>query len=150
FTLAVQRTGTWPTIACAALLTPGAGIVLLSVLAPWVDVRSARTLATLVPPGAKVVAFQQFRTSLPFYLRRPVPLLSKSAGELTSNYICANWARLVGGPNLARPPALSAMLEHGEPVYVVTQRSKLDGLAKVSGGPLQLVAADARSVILRR
>src|SRR5262249_37739721 len=46
FTLAIRRTGTWPTIACAALLTPGAGIVLLSVLAPWVDVRSARTLAT--------------------------------------------------------------------------------------------------------
>src|SRR5262249_61674343 len=122
FTLAIRRTGTWPTIACAALFMPGAGIVLLGALAPWADVRSARTLATLVPPGAQVVAFQQFRTSLPFYLRRPVPLVSTTAGELTSNYICANWARLVGGPHLARPPALSAVSENRQPAHAVSAR----------------------------
>ena len=39
-------------------------------LTPWASMRSARTLATLIPPGATVVAFEAFRTSLPFYLRR--------------------------------------------------------------------------------
>jgi 4-amino-4-deoxy-L-arabinose transferase-like glycosyltransferase len=150
FTLAIHRTGAWPTIACATLLSPGAGLVLLGALAPWVDVRSARTLAARVPPDAKVVAFQQFRTSLPFYLRRPVPLLSTTAGELTSNYICANRGRFAGGPNLARPAALRTMLANGEPLYVVTRQSKLDQLAEFSGGALRPVDADARSVLLRR
>jgi 4-amino-4-deoxy-L-arabinose transferase-like glycosyltransferase len=149
-TIAARGLGAWPAIACAALLSPGAGFVLLGALAPWADVRSARTLATLVPPGAQVVAFEEFRTSLPFYLRRPVPLFSQTAGELTSNYICAKRTRFADNVNLAYPAALATMVASGQPVYVVTRRSKLDGLARLSGDAFRPVDADARSVLLRR
>src|SRR5262249_1978762 len=75
-TVAARRLGTWPTMACAALLGPALGMILLRPLEPWANMRSARTLASLLPPGAKVVSFQAFHTSPPFYRRPPVPLLS--------------------------------------------------------------------------
>ena len=148
--LASRWLGAWPAIACAALLSPAAAMICVGTLAPWTDTRSARGLATLLPPGAHVVAFQQFRTSLPFYLRRPVPLYSLTAGELTSNYICANRERLEHDPNLRRPKSLRHLIASGEPLYVVTEPSRLEQLAQLSDGLLRTVEADARSVLLRR
>ena len=134
--LASRWLGAWPAIACAALLSPAAAVIGVGTLAPWTDTRSARGLATLLPPGAHVVAFRQFRTSLPFYLRRPVPLYSRTAGELTSNYICANRERLEHDPNLRRPWSIRRLIASGEPFYVVTEPSRLEQLAQALGRPV--------------
>src|SRR5262249_60366840 len=129
-TVAARRFGPWQAMACAALLGPALGLLLLKPLEPWAEMRSARALARLLPPGAKVVSFQAFHTSLPFYLRRPVPLLSGTAGELTSNYVCAQRARFGGDANLVPPRALRTILASGEPVYVITRPSELDRVAQ--------------------
>jgi 4-amino-4-deoxy-L-arabinose transferase-like glycosyltransferase len=149
-TVAARRLGSWPALACGALLAPALGLLLLEPLEPWANMRSARTLATLLPPGAKVISFQAFHTSLPFYLRRPVPLLSGTAGELTSNYICSQRARFGNDENLVPPRALRTILASGEPVYVVTRPSRLERIAELSDDTLRSVYADERSVLLQR
>jgi len=149
-TVGVHRLGSWPTLACGALLAPMLGLLLLQPLEPWANMRSARALAAMLPPGAKVISFQAFHTSLPFYLRRPVPLLSRTAGELTSNYVCARRGRFDGDVNLVPPRALRAILATGEPVYVITRPSQLDRLAQLSDDTLRSIYADKRSVLLQR
>jgi len=149
-TVAARRFGAWSAMACAALLAPVLGLLLLRPLEPWAEMRSGRGLARLLPPGAKVISFQAFHTSLPFYLRRPVPLLSGTAGELTSNYVCAQRSRFVDDANLVPPRALRTILASGEPVYVITRPSRLDRLAQLSDDTLRSVYADQRSVLLRR
>src|SRR5262249_24159586 len=52
--LASRWLGAWPAIACAALLSPPVAMICVGTLAPWTDTRSARGLATLLPPGAHV------------------------------------------------------------------------------------------------
>jgi hypothetical protein len=149
-TVAARRLGAWPSVACAALLTPALGMILLRPLEPWANMRSARRLAGLLPPGAKVISFQAFQTSLPFYLRRPVPLLSGTAGELTSNYICSQRARFGGDANLMPPRALRTILASGEPVYVIARPAQLDRIAQLSDDSLRSIYSDERSVLLLR
>lgn len=52
-----------------------------------------------------IYGFYYYRTSLPFYLRRPVGLLTTDADELTSNYIVSQWAKYRAG---GKPSAGSA------------------------------------------
>jgi 4-amino-4-deoxy-L-arabinose transferase-like glycosyltransferase len=41
-----------------------------------------------------VYGYYYFRTSLPFYLQRPVGLISSTADELTSNYVVTQWPKI--------------------------------------------------------
>ena len=62
----------------------------------FASAKSSRALAqTILDSPQKnlpVYGYYYFRTGLPFYLRRPVGLISSTAGELTSNYIVTQWA----------------------------------------------------------
>jgi 4-amino-4-deoxy-L-arabinose transferase-like glycosyltransferase len=57
--------------------------------------KSSRALAqTILDSPQKnlpIYGYYYFRTGLPFYLRRPVGLISSTADELTSNYIVTQW-----------------------------------------------------------
>lgn len=67
-------------------------------LAAYANVASSRRLAQAIQQGPEkalpVYGYYCFRTSLPFYLQRPVTLVTTDASELTSNYIAANLARM--------------------------------------------------------
>jgi len=56
---------------------------------------STRSLANTILQGPErdleLYCYYYFRTSLPFYLRRPVGLVSSDGDELTSNYIISRW-----------------------------------------------------------
>jgi 4-amino-4-deoxy-L-arabinose transferase-like glycosyltransferase len=65
--------------ACAASLAPLLGVFLLGPLGVPAAARSSRDLAAQIPPDAKVVCAMEFRTSLPFYLRRPVYWSARTA-----------------------------------------------------------------------
>lgn len=59
-------------------------------------VDSSRQLAHLIlessDRGLPIYGFYYFRTSLPFYLRRPVGLVSTDGDEITSNYVIAHYS----------------------------------------------------------
>ena len=54
----------------------------------------AQTIRESPQRNFPVYGYYYFRTSLPFYLRRPVGLISSTADELTSNYIVTQWPKI--------------------------------------------------------
>ncbi len=86
------------TFALLALVTP---FLMLRWLAPIktfaATVSSRRLAATILRSPEKnlpIYGYYYFRTSLPFYLRRPVGLVTADASELTSNYVAMRWEDL--------------------------------------------------------
>jgi hypothetical protein len=83
--------------ALAAVIVP---VLVLRWYSPleWVaSAHSSRRLAATILSspyrGAPIYGYYYYRNSLPFYLRRPVGLLSVEWGEMTSNYQVAHQAR---------------------------------------------------------
>ena len=134
-------------MACAACFVPGLGIALLGPLTTYAEARSASALARQIDPAARVVAFESFEPGLAFYLGRPVPLLSDTGGELTSNYVRAQHGRLTPSATLRPVAALSTLLRDPAPLYVVTAPARLRKLRRF-GGRLIALYADRRSVLL--
>jgi 4-amino-4-deoxy-L-arabinose transferase-like glycosyltransferase len=64
----------------------------------FASAKSSRALAqTILDSPQKnlpIYGYYYFRTGLPFYLRRPVSLISSTADELTSNYVVTQWPRI--------------------------------------------------------
>jgi len=98
-------------------------------------------------PAARVIAFESFEPGLALYLGRPVPLLSDTGGELTSNYVRAQHGRLTPSATLRPVAALSTLLRDPAPLYVVTAPARLRNLRRF-GGRLIVLYADRRSVLL--
>lgn len=95
---------------------------------------SSRALAgTILDSPQKnlpVYGYYYFRTGLPFYLRRPVGLISSTADELTSNYIVMRWPKIrkeaLEGtlPRHLAPPATDGMpLVMSEKQWLAKRRS---------------------------
>jgi 4-amino-4-deoxy-L-arabinose transferase-like glycosyltransferase len=51
----------------------------------------ARTILQSPERDLPVYGYYYFRSGLPFYLRRPVGLVTQGASELTSNYVASHW-----------------------------------------------------------
>jgi len=111
-------------IACLALLLPG----LLTVAAPsfeaYADARSSRAMARRIlelPPATEIACLRCFPSALPFYLGRPITLVSDDASELRSNYVRFSIAR-----DAALPPGIvplgqlqSWLAGRSHPVYLL-------------------------------
>lgn len=85
---------------CALSLPPAALLLLSAPLVEGVGARrSARDLAasitSLYGAGIEVVAVEVFPASLPFYLQRPLTVVSADGIWLRSNYILRRYARMV-------------------------------------------------------
>src|SRR5439155_2725248 len=97
----------WTTFALLAVTTPLLLVRWTPVLGTYAEVSSCRRLAqTILASPEKdlpIYGFYYFRTSLPFYLQRPVGLISTDGGEMTSNYVSMEYskARRTG----LRPPS---------------------------------------------
>ncbi|MGH9327421.1 MAG: glycosyltransferase family 39 protein [Terriglobia bacterium] len=79
----------------------------------------AQTLLASPQRDFPVYGFYYFRTGLPFYLRRPVGLVTADGDELTSNYIVDNFKRLrEAGPRLASPARPGNIAEASRPLLV--------------------------------
>ena len=135
-------------VACAACFAPGLGLTLLGPLTPYAEARSARALASHIDPTARVVAFETFEPGLAFYLGRPVPLLSDTGGELTSNYVRAEHARLAPSATLWPVAALHSLLRDPAPLYLVAAPTRLRELRRLGGRRLLPLYSDRRSVLL--
>ena len=89
--------------------------------------RIAATILASPERDAPTIGYYYFRTGLPFYLRRPVRLLSAGWGEMTSNYQIAHQAtarRELGsaagqGVLLSLPEFLAATRSNPQPILVM-------------------------------
>ncbi|HKT10927.1 MAG TPA: glycosyltransferase family 39 protein, partial [Terriglobia bacterium] len=74
----------------------------------FASAKSSRALAqTILDSPQKdlpIYGYYYFRTGLPFYLRRPVGLISSTADELTSNYIVTHWPQIQQEARAGRLP----------------------------------------------
>ena len=84
----------WLLLTAAALVTPSVFIRWARPVRTYAEYTSSRELArTILASPQKdltVYGYYYFRTSLPFYLQRPVGLVTAGGGELTSNYIASH------------------------------------------------------------
>src|SRR5439155_24243916 len=128
---------------------PGLGYVLFRPLGAWAETRSSRALATYIEPGARIICFETFRESLPFYLGRPVVLLSDDARPLGSNYVRAQRGRLGASDDLVPEGSLDVLLDHGSRPYVLATRWNAGRLTRLSPRPLVPFPPDRRSILFR-
>jgi 4-amino-4-deoxy-L-arabinose transferase-like glycosyltransferase len=136
-------------VVCAAAFAPLVMLATLQPLAIYAERRSARRVAANIPADAPVVCFDTFRTSLPFYLKRSVTVLSDLGDALTSNYVVSQRARL-REPTLGFEGSLADVLA-GNPIsYVLIARGEVTRLRSFAPRHrLVVVARDERSALLR-
>ena len=84
-----------------AFLLLASPLVLLELAAPfrlYTVYSSSKVLAETILNSPyrdqPIYGYYYFRTSLPFYLHRPVGLVTTGAEEMTSNYVVSRWPRL--------------------------------------------------------
>jgi 4-amino-4-deoxy-L-arabinose transferase-like glycosyltransferase len=145
--LAARLRGKWLsvlTLALLALTTPALLGRWIGPINAYAHANSSRRLATTILSSPEkdlpIYGFYYFRTSLPFYLRRPVGLVTTDANELTSNYLAWRVAKVRRG--LSPEEVLSARLRAFQDLdpAPVDQRRLLDitqfvGLVRTSPQP---------------
>jgi 4-amino-4-deoxy-L-arabinose transferase-like glycosyltransferase len=98
--------------------------------------RLAATLRASPERDSPIFGYYYFRTSLPFYLQRPVGLISVEWGEMTSNYQVAHQAaarRVAGGQAgkgvLVTPQEFRAQAKsNSQPILVMTPNTQVENL----------------------
>jgi 4-amino-4-deoxy-L-arabinose transferase-like glycosyltransferase len=103
---------------------------------------SARRLAEAILRGPErdlpVYGYYYFRTSLPFYLRRPIGLVTSDGDELTSNYIVGRW------PELSRNPSAGALAPEGKPGALFLHADQFAALGRTSPIPFLVLARNGQ------
>ncbi len=144
-------------VACLALLLPALLLPSLPALAAYADARSSRVLAAQIPPlppGTEVACLKCFPSALPFYLGKPVTLVSDDASELRSNYVLFSLPRRSDRPErLVRSNELAAWLaSRTGPVYLLASddmRQALDAIASDRGVGVTKLAPERWGVLLQ-
>ena len=145
-----------PSTLLLAILLLAMPLVLLQWAAPirrFAAYSSSQSLALeiLASPqrNLPVYGYYYFRTGLPFYLRRPVGLVTTGAEEMTSNYVVSRWPRIE--PQISRAgfeagPAVPG--ENGIPGPLIIEkhwRAQTRSLALLVMVPNRLVSALTKS-----
>ena len=133
------------TFVLAAVIVPALVLRWYAPIESFADTDSSRRLAATILASPErdspIFGYYYFRTSLPFYLRRPVGLLSIEWGELTSNYQVAYQANARrtanGNPGkglLITPAEFLAMARsNSRPILVMTPNPLVGDLWKAAG-----------------
>jgi len=141
--LAAKVRGRTAAIATFALAFAVLPILVLRWYAPLkllAETSSSRRLAATILASPErdspIFGYYYYRTGLPFYLRRPVGLVSIEWGEMTSNYQVAHQAaarRVAGGDPgkglLVTPLEFRAMTKSTlQPILVMTRNDRVENL----------------------
>ncbi len=128
------------TFALASIILPTLVLRWYTPLRLLAEANSSRRLATAILSSPErdsaVFGYYYFRTSLPFYLRRPVGLLSIKWGEMTSNYQVEHQAEARRAPGsqsgngvLVTVPEFHALTKSNpRPILVMTPNSLVQDL----------------------
>ncbi len=133
-----------PSPVLLALLLVATPCLLLQWTAPikgFVAYKSSQRLARAILNSPQrdmpIYGLYYFRTSLPFYLRRPVGLITTGSEEMTSNYVTSRWPNVL--PDMARsgfPSGLRAPGLNGIPGPLVRLR---DWRVEATAFPTQII-----------
>ncbi len=115
----------------------------------------ARTILRSQEKDMPVYGYYYFRTSLPFYLGRPVGLVTADAGEMTSNYVSSRWqalrARAQSGAASQMMTALgSGTMGVAEESPLLIDVQQLPAVMAASGGPWLVLLRSERLAQLGR
>jgi len=139
------RTAAVATLTLAVLMVPSLALRWYPPLRLLAETNSSRRLAAtiLASPqrAAPIYGYYYFRGSLPFYLRRPVGLLSIEWGEMTSNYQVAHQADArrrgdvqPGKGWLVSPPEFRALTRsNSQPILVLIPNRLVPDLWRTVG-----------------
>ena len=134
------RTLAIATFALAVIVFPTMVLRWYAPLKLLTETRSSRKIAATILASPErdspIFGYYYFRTSLPFYLRRPVGLLSTEWGEMTSNYQVAYQADArrggISNPGkgvLITPSEFSALKKSNtQPILVMTPNNLVESL----------------------
>jgi 4-amino-4-deoxy-L-arabinose transferase-like glycosyltransferase len=134
-------------LVCAAAFAP---LILLAVIRPlgiYAERRSARQLAKSIPADTPVICYDTYRTSLPFYLKRTVTVLTDTGAALTSNYVVSQLTRL-RGPTLDEEGALDTIIDDAPGSYIVVQKGRAHEPRRRVDRRLVEITRDGESVLL--
>jgi len=135
-------------IPCAAVFGPLLFLSMLRPVATYAERRSVRQLAASIPADAPVVCFDTYRTSLSFYLKRFVTVLSDGGTALTSNYVVSQRSRL-RGTTLKYEGALAQVLAASPRSYVIVGKERVHEVRRMlPDHPMVVVGRDERSALL--
>lgn len=101
------------------------------------DAKSGRRIANALetlPARTEVVCLECFPNGLPFYLKRPITLVSRDGHELTSNYIVYALSRAQDWPEQVVPlrDFDTWLASHTGPVYLIARPSDRDKLQAIA------------------
>ena len=149
--LAERRSGRIPaqiTFIILALTAPALFVRWIPALKLFVATSSSRRLAQniLASPDKDlpVYGFYYFRTSLPFYMRRPVGLVTADGDEMTSNYVVMEYTKSRGAGSL--PSSTNG--RGGSPPSSAQQMSPFSGLLMDGGGFLTRLRSSSQSTLV--
>jgi 4-amino-4-deoxy-L-arabinose transferase-like glycosyltransferase len=117
--------------------------------------RSTRDLAArvapLLGPATEVVGVEAFTGSMPFYLGRPVTVVTPDAEEFTSNYLIRHYATFAGSPTLKPMSWLPLALNDRAMLRIFIARDNDAATrGKLEGAGLRVVAGGGRYVAYAR
>ena len=106
----------------------------------------AQTILQSPEKDLPVYGYYYFRSGLPFYLRRPVGLVTQGASEISSNYVALRWQAVrqmesSGSEDAARAAAVHGHLETGaaKVTPLLVEGRQLPNLVDASGSPWLLL-----------
>lgn len=137
-------------LAVACLLLPATTLPLLKKVAAQ---RSAHRFAAAITGAcgdAPVVAVETLPTSLPFYLRRRVGLVSLSGNPFPSNYVRRHWPSLERVRDPSTPRFATSYGPLPERAVVVAERSDQGAAIWASAHAMEAIASDRRLVAYGR
>lgn len=120
------------TFVVLALTAPALLVRWMPVLKTYAEISSSRRIAEriLASPDKDlpVYSFYYFRTGLPFYLHRPVGLVTSDGDEMTSNYVISEFSKMRNaGPQPNSYGARSGYPQPGDHEYFPMNEVLIDG-----------------------
>ena len=131
--LAARARGRWLSLAAFTLLALTTPMLLVRWIAPlksYAETNSSRELADTILSSPErnlpIYGYYYFRTSLPFYLRRPVGLVTTRGNELTCNYLASRIRQIRQGSSPEGSPKVYPRTFKDLDPLPVDQRRLLD------------------------
>ncbi len=146
-----RRNALSPAFVLLALTVPSLIVRWIVPLETYVATSSSRRIARTILQSPErelpLYGYYYFRTSLPFYLRRPVGLVTADGSEMTSHYVVSQWAA-VRRQTLTPGPSTSSRDARTESNARQARQDKTAGQLLIDARELRLLSRSSPDPVL--